>query len=309
MRRILASLLVVFLAGCGATPRPPSPGPVIIATAPVADRVRDLTIRSPAVGADVGVRLILPAGFGQDPSARYPVLYLLHGSGESASAWTRSTDVEQLVAGSPVLVVMPDGGPVGFYSDWRRGPRWETFHTVELWQLLREQYQASDVRAVAGLSMGGLGALAYAAHRPGTFRAAAAFSGVVHTRFSSGESEAYRNIVREKGADPDDLWGDPVADAGVWAAHNPYDLAAGLKGTKLFLSYGDGSPGPLDRPGAATDVGEFALHDENVALTERLTALGIPFRADAYGSGTHSWPYWERALHRAWPMLEAALTG
>jgi diacylglycerol O-acyltransferase / trehalose O-mycolyltransferase / mycolyltransferase Ag85 len=308
VRRIFALLIVLILTGCG-SPRPqPSPTPIVVATASVGDRVRDLTIRSPAVGGDVAVRLILPNGFGRDPSIRYPVLYLLHGSGDSERGWTRSTDVQALVADAAVLVVMPDGGTAGFYSDWQHGPKWETFHTVELWRLLREQFQASEVRAVAGLSMGGLGALDYAARHPGTFRAAAAFSAVVHTRLSPGESEAYRDIVRDSGGNPDDLWGDPVADSGVWAAHNPYDLAAGLKGTKLFLSVGDGTPGPFDPHGAAVDPSESALHAENTALAERLTTLGIPFKLDDYGPGTHTWPYWQRELHRAWPMLKTALT-
>ncbi len=311
MRRIAASLVVLLVAACGTPAAPkqaPATAPSIVATSAVSDRVRDLTIRSPAVGADVRVRLILPAGFGTDTSARYPVLYLLHGSGDSAVGWTRSTDVAALVADTPVLVVMPDGGPAGFYSDWIRGPKWETFHLVELWRLLQTQYRASGVRAIAGLSMGGLGALDYAARHPGTFRAAASFSGVVDTRLSPGESEAYQNIVRDSGhLDPDNLWGDPLNDSATWAAHNPFDLAAGLKGTTLFLSAGNGAPGPFDPKGAEADTAEAALHDENVALTGRLTSLGIAYQFDDYGPGTHSWPYWERELHHAWPMLKAAL--
>jgi diacylglycerol O-acyltransferase / trehalose O-mycolyltransferase len=312
VRRAAAVLAVLLLAACGkpAAPAPaPAPAVSIVATTSVSDRIRDLTVRSPAAGTDVRVRLILPAGFGAaDPAARYPVLYLLHGSTDSFMGWTRSTDVATLVADTPVLVVMPDGGPAGFYSDWLHGPRWETFHLVELWRLLQAQYRASDVRAIAGLSMGGLGALDYAARHPGMFRAAASFSGVVDTRLSPGESEAYQNIVRQDGGlDPDDLWGDPINDSAVWAAHNPYDLAAGLKGTKLFLSVGNGTPGPLDKAGAGADSAEAALRDENLALTGRLASLGIPFQFDDYGPGTHTWPYWQRELHRAWPMLKAAL--
>jgi diacylglycerol O-acyltransferase / trehalose O-mycolyltransferase / mycolyltransferase Ag85 len=310
MRRLVAVLLVLALAGCHA-PAPPAPAPPVpsvVATTRVSDRIRDLTIRSPAVGRDVAVRLLVPAGFDRDTTARYPVLYLLHGASDSQIGWTRSTDVAAMVAGTPVLVVMPDGGRAGFYSDWRRGPRWETFHLVELWQLLRARYRASDVRAVAGLSMGGLGTLDYAARHPGMFRAAASFSAIADTRLSPGESDAYRNLVRSAGADPDDLWGDPVDEAAVWAAHNPYDLAPGLKGTALFVSVGNGAPGPLDPRGARPDSLEASLRDENVALVGRLRSLGIPVEFDDYGPGTHSWPYWQRELHRAWPMLEAALT-
>jgi len=98
-----------------------------------------------------------------------PVLYLLHGCCDSYLSWTRSTDVVRFFAARDVLVVMPDAGRVGFYSDWSRGPRWETFHLVELVRLLHQRYRASDVRAVAGVSMGGLGALNHAAQNPGMF--------------------------------------------------------------------------------------------------------------------------------------------
>jgi S-formylglutathione hydrolase FrmB len=54
---------------------------------------------------------------------------------------------------------MPDGGQVGFYSNWRTGPQWETFHTQELPQLLATPYRANGKAAIAGVSMGGLGAL------------------------------------------------------------------------------------------------------------------------------------------------------
>jgi diacylglycerol O-acyltransferase/trehalose O-mycolyltransferase len=60
------------------------------------------------------------------------VLYLLHGCCDSYVSWNRSTDIAQLSKDSDVIVAMPDGGSVGFYSDWRAGPRWETFHTTEL---------------------------------------------------------------------------------------------------------------------------------------------------------------------------------
>jgi len=56
--------------------------------------------------------------------------------------------------------------------------------------------------AVAGASMGGLGALAYAARRPGLFRAAASFSGIVDTRLTPQEPMRYADLVRSQGEDP-----------------------------------------------------------------------------------------------------------
>ena len=320
MARLGLLLALALVAGCAPPARDAAPGPAaggpaalpadrprVVSTLRLSARVYDLVIDSPAVSPRVSVRLLLPSGYATEPQRRWPVLYLLHGCCESFQAWTRSTDVEELTAGSDVLVVMPDGGTAGFYSDWRRGsPRWETFHLVELWQLLRENYRAEDRRAVAGLSMGGLGALGYAARHPGTFAAAASFSGVVHTRLDDRE-QRYLGLVRSQGEDPLALWGDPVADRDVWAAHNPFDLASGLAGTRLYVSSGDGRPGPLDPAGTAPDDTEAELARQNVAFAAELARRGIPAEVNLYGPGTHSWPYWQRELHAAWPLLDAAL--
>jgi S-formylglutathione hydrolase FrmB len=45
----------------------------------------------------------------------------------------------------------------------------------------------------------------------------------------------------------------------------------------------------------------------NETFIERLAELGIAATVDAYGPGTHTWPYWERSLHRALPLLLDAL--
>ena len=79
---------------------------------------------------------------------------------------------------------MPSDGPAGFYTDWLFGGRdkprrWATFHMVELFQILERGYRAGPNRAIAGLSLGGYGALTYSYQFPGRFRAAASYSGLV----------------------------------------------------------------------------------------------------------------------------------
>jgi S-formylglutathione hydrolase FrmB len=288
---------------------PATTGPArIVSTDEIDARTVDLTIDSPALAARAKVRLLLPAQSTTTPESGWPVLYLLHGCCDTYQSWTLNTDVAELTADAGVLVVMPEGGRVGFYSDWLDGPGWETFHLTELHQLLAESYGAGHRRAIGGLSMGGLGALSYAARHPDMFAAAASFSGIVHTRLSPQVSQNYLGLLRSQGADPVALWGDPATDAEIWAEHNPYELAAKLLGTSVYLSVGDGRPGPLDPSGASTDELETRLHAENVALRDRLGELGVEVTANFYGPGTHTWPYWQRALHDAWPMLSAALT-
>ena len=279
----------------------------VVATTVLSSRMRDLTVASPALGGTVKVRLLLPVHYPARPGGRWPVLYLLHGCCDTYRSWTRSTDVEALTAHSDVLVVMPDGGKAGFYSDWLTGPRWETFHLAELRRILERDYRAGPVMAVAGASMGGLGAQGYAARHPGLFRAAASFSGIVDTRLTPQEPMRYEDLVRSQGEDPNHLWGDPRDDSAVWAAHNPYDLAPRLRGTALFVAVGNGQPGPLDPAGTAASTIESSLAAENAAFAGRLRALKIPAQVDFYGPGTHNWPYWQRDLHQAWPLLQHAL--
>lgn len=278
----------------------------------LSDRLVELTVHSDAVGRDVGVRLLLPPDWRQRSAHRkWPTLYLLHGCCDGDTgfrSWTTKTDVESFTARTNALIVMPEGGPAGFYSDWLAGPKWETFHLTELRRLLERKYRSGHDRVVAGLSMGGFGALTYAARHPGFFKAAASFSGVVHTTYQGKRStDLVQGIVSSFGGDPNALWGDPVAQAKIWAAHNPYDLAARLRGTPVYLSTGNGQPGPLDPPGSQPDGLEQLLGEQSVALADQLRAKRVKVVTDFYGPGRHTWPYWERALHNSLPMLMAAV--
>jgi S-formylglutathione hydrolase FrmB len=297
---------------------PPDRPARVAATETISPRVRDLTIDSPALGRSAKVRLLLPRRFSAETSRRWPVLWLLHGCCDTYQSWTRSTDVEKLAGLADVLVVMPEAGPVGFYSDWykrgRGGPsRWETFHLTELRQLLERDWRAGNRRVVAGLSMGGIGAMVYAARQPGMFRAAASYSGLLHTRYQGDPLPGPRmiqDLLRNFDEYPDALWGDPRRHGDdLWAAHNPYDLAPRLREVSLFVSVGNGQPGPLDGPAPNEQLQQIeqALYPQNLAFVERLRQLGIPVRFDNYGPGTHDWPYWQRELHRSMPLLLAAL--
>ena len=248
------------------------------------------------------MRLITPVGWSRE--RRRPVLYLLHGCCDTYDSWTRETGVEALPQLRDVLVVTPEAGDVGFYGDWVRGPAWETFHLTELRELLERDYGAGESRAVAGLSMGGLGAMGYAARHPGLFRAAASFSGTLHPLASP---RFYLGLFGQHTDDPLAIWGDPDTQRDVWMRHDPTELAGELRGTPLFVSAGDGRPGPYEEPGARSDPLERAVGTESRAFVARLRRLGIPVRADFYGPGIHDWPYWERELERALPLLRRAL--
>ncbi|MFB9831340.1 alpha/beta hydrolase [Actinoallomurus acaciae] len=266
-------------------------------------RTLDLTIDSPAMEADEQVRLLLPPDANAHPHRRWPVLYLLHGCCDSYVSWTRSTDVERLTAGTDVLVVMPEAGTDGFYSDWWNGgsggsPRWETFHLTELRQILERGFRAGPRRAVAGLSMGGYGAMKYA--ETGLFRAAASYSGVLDPLSDPGGVLAHLY--------PDALWGDPVAQRAVWKANDPTDHADLLHGIRLFVASGNGLPGgPYDGSSQTTDGTEAEVHAESRNFVHALRRAHVPVTTDFYGPGHHAWQYWQRDLHRSFPMLMRAI--
>ncbi len=307
LKGFLLALVLVFSTVLTLPAAAERAGAYIVSRQRLDDRLVELTVHSPAVGHDVGVRLLLPPDYDRKPHKRWPTLYLLHGCCDGDTgyrSWTDKTDVEELSARTNVLIVMPEAGPTGFYSDWLDGPAWETFHLTELRRIVEREYRSGSHRAVAGLSMGGFGALSYAARHPGFFRAAASYSGVVHPTYQGPRStDLVLGIVSAYGHDPFALWGDPVADARIWAAHNPYDLARKLRGVKVYLSTGNGEPGPLDPPGASHDGLEELLGEQTVAVADRLKDKGVSVQTDFYGPGRHTWPYWERALHRSFPML------
>lgn len=304
IRRLIVALLLLAapIAGCGdhGGGRAPSAvrAPVVVAQRWVTPRELDLSVRSPALGRVARVRLLTPVGWRPSARRRWPVLYLLHGCCGSYQSWTQSTDIARWPQLRSVLVVMPEGGDVGFYSNWLHGPRWQDFHLRELPALLARRYGAGPRRAIAGLSMGGLGAIDYAARRPHLFRAAASFSGALHPlaapRYWLGLFTAYTD-------DPNAVWGDPGRERGIWRRHDPTALVRSLAGTRVFVSAGTG------HVRGQRDPIEAEVGAETRAFVRRARTLGIPVHADIYAGGAHSWPYWQRELHRALPMLLGAI--
>jgi diacylglycerol O-acyltransferase / trehalose O-mycolyltransferase len=142
--------------------------------------------------------------------------------------------------------------------------------------------------------MGGFGAMHYATAHPGLFRAVASFSGAVDPAGSDF-----------RGYDPM-LWGDRVEQADIWAAHDPLVMAEALAGKRLYVSWQDGQPGPLDPPGATIDDLETWIASQNKAFVARMEELGIPVAVET-GQGTHAWAYSEQGLHHALPLLLGAI--
>jgi S-formylglutathione hydrolase FrmB len=310
-RRALAALacgvlvLTSFLTFSAVVDAAASPAAKVVNSTRVSDRMRELTVSSPAMKGQVKVRLLLPSKWKARGGPDWPTLMLLHGGADDYRSWSTKTDVEAFTANTDALIVMPDGGKDGLYSDWRSDsfgykPQWETFHTVELPRLLQQKYRANGKFAVAGLSMGGFGALKYCGRHPDLFSGCASYSGAGHLL-----KDPWRAMIIPTGFghNPWAVWGDPRANKDVWRQNDPYELASAMVGKPLYLSAGNGNPGSLDGAGARYDDGENALLQQSTEFANRIRQLGGAVTTDFYGNGTHSWGYWQRSLHTSLPLL------
>jgi diacylglycerol O-acyltransferase/trehalose O-mycolyltransferase len=250
------------------------------------------------VPGDLKVNVLLPDGY--DAARCRPVLYLLHGHGDAYDSWAKPDkgDVQDIAKGFPGIVVMPEADR-GWYTNWwnggARSPAWESYHLDELIPLVEHRLKicpGRSNRAIAGLSMGGEGAIYYAEERPGYFGAAASFSGVL-----SIQRFEWPTGFDTQGERATDVYGDPQAQEFYWAGHNPTALVKNLRYTRVFVTVGDGTPAtPSDATNVFGQVAERDLRmhaDDFVAAAHRLGDIDITYHPR---QGIHDWPYWRQHL-------------
>ncbi|MFG2287242.1 alpha/beta hydrolase [Streptomyces sp. NPDC048595] len=205
-----------------------------------------------AIGWEPAVNVLLPDDY-HSGGRTYPVLYLFHGGGtdQDFMTWDRA-GIRDLTAGKPIIVVMPDGGHAGWYSNpvsSNTGPRnWETFHIAQLLPWVEANfrtYAEFDGRAVAGFSMGGFGALKYAAKYYGHFASVSAHSGPPSLRRDLGAVAHWANVSSAAlDLAGGTIYGEPWDEAKV-SADNPIEHIERYRDKRVFLVAGT-SPNPVD---------------------------------------------------------------
>ncbi|HSV74919.1 MAG TPA: alpha/beta hydrolase family protein [Chthonomonadales bacterium] len=207
----------------------------------------------------------------------YPVLYLLHGLSDDHTIWMRRTSIERYVSSLPIVVVMPDGGR-GFYVDAVDGCAYDSALAIDLVSLIERTFPVRAERggrAVAGLSMGGYGAVRMALAHPERFCAAVSHSGAlaVGRERLDGEDALASELRRIFGSEP---------------AGGPNDLFALASRVAPEL-----------RPALRIDCGvDDFLIEHNRAFHAHLEALGFPHEYEEF-PGEHEWGYWDERVREA----------
>lgn len=270
-----------------------------------------------AVNGPHRVRITLPNDYFSSGTTRYPVLYLLHGgAGGNSAQWTTGGGiVEAITNGRPLITVMPDGGKVGWFTNWVNqaagAQAWRDFHIDQLIPWVDANLRTiatKQGRAIAGLSMGGFGAVRYAQDRPDLFAYVGSFSGAVDLG-DSGTRTVVTEQAIQNGFPGTGPFGNPFWPFdGTWNALNPLARAARLQGVGVALYAGGGSND--------VDVLEGTMRASADRFSAALNAAGVPHLYWMYGrplaqgcDGGHNFGCWNFALADFVPRILAVLAG
>jgi len=211
-----------------------------------------------------------------------PVLYLLHGLSDDHTAWLRFTSIERYAAAAGLAVVMP-AVDRSFYANEAHGHRYWDYVSEELPALVRRFLNVSQDPTetyVAGLSMGGYGALKHAFTHPDRYAAVASLSGVADIRQLAERLERSEIVQR-------------VFDGAFGPDDDIYDL----------LGRVDPVTAPRLYVGCGTD--EDRLMPPNERLVELARAQGLDVTAD-FRPGEHEWGLWDAQIQDVIAWLGSA---
>lgn len=236
--------------------------------------IREIRLYSKARGKQTAYFALIPQG--KRLPDKLPVLYLLHGAWDSHTAWMDHAEpqLRELARQYGLIIILPDGDPFGWYADSPFDPanQIETYLVDELIPEVEANLPAHpELRAIAGLSMGGQGALGLYLRNSGQFRSASSMSGILDITAHPDSWELER------------IFGKLVSNRALWERHSVRFLLEGMVDVEqlpwlLTVS--------LDDALALTD--NRGVHQ---ALRDR--EIGHEYRE---APGKHDWEYWTAEL-------------
>ncbi|MBF4473698.1 alpha/beta hydrolase [Flavobacterium sp. HJJ] len=249
-----------------------------------ASTVDTLQIPSTAMGKTYKAAVVLPNSYAKG-KAVYPVLYLLHGAYGHFADWLSNTPnkntVKDLADQYNIIIVMPEGETFSFYLDSpvNKSSQFETYITSEVIQKIDKTYRTVNDkkgRVIAGLSMGGHGALSLSAKHPELFCAAGSMSGAVDMGIML-EREPNDQVIKLM----QPIFGDQSCKPDLYVQNAVMGMVDKIKANKLALIIDCG-------------VDDFLI-ESNRELHRRLV-YGKVSHDYIERPGAHTWEYWENAL-------------
>lgn len=243
-------------------------------------------------GLTVRFNVILPRTYAIS-KRRYPVLYLLHGYTDDYSAWVTKSHVTEHARKYAEIIVMPEGG-TGWYVNNYTDPKlaWEDYLIKDLIPFVDSHYRtiaSRRGRAIAGLSMGGFGAMTLGLRHPDLFATVASLSGAL----AGAQADFYRSLDDPKLKKLiEDDFGPP--DNPQRALEDPFELIKKVP------------PGQLPELYLSIGSADFLL-EQNRAYVRLLAQRGIRYRYCEI-PGKHEWPVWDSEIRRVL-ALQAPVVG
>jgi enterochelin esterase-like enzyme len=246
----------------------------------------NLSLKSTILKSERKFAVYLPPDY-ETSQRSYPVLYLLHGSGDDQTGWVQFGEVLHITdkaikkgKATPMIIVMPDAktGQLGYFNDINGQWRYEDFFFNELIPYVEKTYRIKGekrYRAVAGLSMGGGGSFMYALHRPEMFSSACPLSADIgplsveelKERFSRNNENYSDTEIQE-----------------YYEQHNALSLIKNkskedIKSVRWYIDCGD----------------DDFLYEGNSLVHIALRKKEVPHEFRVRNGG-HSWTYWRESL-------------
>jgi enterochelin esterase-like enzyme len=247
----------------------------------------NLTMKSKILNMERKFAVYLPPDY-QTSQRSYPVLYLLHGSGDDQTGWIQFGEVLRIAdeaiktgTATAMIIVMPDAnaGKRGYVNDIKGEWRYEDFFFQEFMPYVEKTYRIKGekrYRAISGLSMGGQGTFTYALHHPELFSSACPLSAAIGPKnMDEMKNNRYRDTTSTISPDLLEAYYKKYSVLSI-IENMPDDQK---KAVRWYIDCGD----------------DDFLYEGNCLVHIAMRKKEIPHEFRTRDGG-HSWTYWRAAL-------------
>jgi len=258
--------------------------------------VETIQFRSELIGQVLPYNALLPAGYTQS-NKRYPVLYLVHGLFGRYDDWVSRTNLAEYAANYEMIIITPEGHD-SWYTDSAgvATDKYESYFIRELIPDVDARFRTIKdrrARGVAGLSMGGYGALKYGLKHPDEFAFAASISGALDPAIRTEDHQGFLwDILRPS---INSVFGPRSSQTRL--TNDLHQIARSLSASQI-----------ASLPYLYFDCGlEDGFLATNRELADILLSKKIPHQYRQLPGG-HSWAYWDQQIQEVLKLYSELMT-